>query len=578
MDLLLLILLLAVAGVSAMFLFPASDRYVTFDRFMIASSVALVAACLIEKIGRKGRVENFSCPDDEDVEEEDTSELVSMSPVLYSSVFGRSPVVDSSWGRITIHPMGSSSVQIPDNLARNGIPIQNRSLHTPHADSIDLASSDEFTVAMAMRFPSFDYFDDSDITAYTLLEIPCSTPPGEGTPIPYIARMQITKNESVGISASVSDTNASADIDIDPEKTYVLLLNRNNASCHLKLMQLNVSPVTGDLVEPDTLFTLEPTVSGLSLSNQPIKINAEGGIAAHAYAFSVFNRSLSDSQETTLQSYWGQKLREATLPGYRTPGECPYGPDVCANQYCAGIQDWSRPELIVDSRSECKDAIDEFCKANPDHDSCYCWNSDDTRSENDDCKRWLAFVRRGQCKDLAELDEDDLEYLKTKYKSTFECCKGEAEDAKPKSGIVNYYKEDGSPSPAKNDEDGEDQTVGIRNYYKAPDLSGNAPPAEENEAGTATASVTRSSINNPYTAATSATSATPPPRRQNTISESGRLETLNNIQLHDRWSQFLPDNDNADVDISAGVDANPDAEPQPSGNGIMSWVRSLMSS
>ncbi|AUF82738.1 hypothetical protein TetV_656 [Tetraselmis virus 1] len=573
---LLLVLVLFLLSTCVILVKHYDMKYVMFDKAMIGFAILVFLVVLMYSLFKpkaKTHKETFECMD-ESRPQEDTTDINSLSKLIYESVFGPQPVEGSNWGSISMNQYGSVE-QIPDekHIARLGIPLRNRSLSSRNADSLGLTSSSMFTMAIAVRFNSFEGFESSDVTTETIFEIPCSTI--EPNPIPYVMKLDVspgtaiegTTNKNIGLSFSVADSTVEGETIVDMDKAYMILVTRQGQGATTKFFELTVGALDGNLKEGETVSAIAESTEGLSMSNQPIKINTRGMLNCQTYAVALFDRGLNDSQERTLQQYWSMRIREATNPGARNPGDCPYGRDVCANQYCSGISDWSKPELIIDSRSECKDVVDDFCKNNPEHPSCYCWNPEDTRSTGEDCMRWKAFIQRTQCKDLNALTEDDLEFIKEKYKQVFKCCASDEDETKKpekKSPIINYYEEKEQKDDGAT-EGGDDSSSSsqVNDYYKVPSISSDGDVSSPPDTSSSSSGIT-----NPYSPGQKYDSPYFP-RSKGSSSTSNRMNRLHDITYHDRWSTH-----------AAEMDTKTDTETNHTDNetGMVNWFRKLMNS
>ena len=447
------------------------------DRIMLAVAAG-VLLWLVARVPPRARVEDFQACSAEPPPAEDTSDIDGLRAKLYASVFGPSPVTDGNWGRLHINQERTSNTadQTSADVAAQGLNLYNRSLHGPQVDQLGLSTTDRFTWAIAARFNNFDEFASTDLTSDTLAQMETSTAGPD-----YIFKLDLTPGDQVeGTSGTrvrfnmaAGAVNASspqgASPVFDPEMPYLIVINRNGRVLGVRRYPLISTATTGQLGGAEAILTASDVAQGMAPSNQKVLFNVAGRFNMSAYAVALFDSSLSETQEVQLQQYFEKRIREAMDPAARQPGDCPYGPDVCGNHYCAGISDWSKPELIIDSRAECKTAIDAYCKENPSHPSCYCWNKEDQRHGGEDCLRWRAFIGAGECKALDSLTDADLEKVKKLYNLQKVQCK--EKDTKPKTGIINPYdgkKVDGGDKDKDGDDDDDDGKPNIRNYYKVP--------------------------------------------------------------------------------------------------------------
>lgn len=535
----------------------AGDRTAFFDRIMLALAGGVLLWTLSKGTGSRRVEEAFRATEcaEEAPAPEDTSEIDGLKAKLYASVFGPSPVANGNWGgrlRINQERTSNTTDQTSADIASQGLNIFNRSLHGPPADELGLATTDKFTWVIAARFNSFDDFATTDVTSDTLAQMETSTAGPD-----YVFKLDLTPGSRVDgttgtrvqFDMAAGSANSSSPSDaspvFDPEQPYMIVVNRNAKLVQVRRYPLMTTATTGQLGGAEQILSASDVTQGLAASNQKVLFNVAGRFDMSAYAIALFENSLSETQEVQLQEYFERRIKEAMDPDARQPGDCPYGPDVCANHYCAGISDWSKPELVIDSRVECKQAIDEFCKANHSHPSCYCWNNDDTRFESEDCLRWRAFIGAGECKAIDSLTDADLDRVKELYKLQEVQCVGDKAKEKPKTGIINHYDENESESEPPDNGGGKEEKTGkgeakpgISNFYKVPGLEdGDTKPVAKSAAAVdnpyaggpgVVGSGGGRAVSNPYDG---------PHHGRPSVSEAdkNRLVPMHNLQFHDKW-------------------------------------------
>ena len=527
----------------------ARDRPAFFDRVMLALAGGMLLWVLSQggpALRSRDRVEAFECAEEDPVPE-DTSDIDGLKAKLYASVFGPSPVKDGNWGRLHLNQERTSDTaeQTSADVASRGLNLYNRSLRGPPVDELGLATTDKFTWVVAARFNGFDDFASSDLTSDTLVQMETSTAGPD-----YVFKLDLTPGSKVdGTSGTrvqfdmaAGPSNASSPRDaspvFDPEQPYMIVVNRNAKVIQVRKYPLMTTATTGQLGGAEQVLAASDVTQGLAASNQRVLFNVAGRFNMSAYAVALFETSLSETQETQLQQYFERRIREAMDPSARQPGDCPYGADVCGNHYCAGISDWSKPELIIDSRVECKQAINEYCEANRSHPSCYCWNREDARYESEDCLRWRAFIGAGECKAIDSLSDSDIDKIKELYKLQDIQCKADKEDEKPKTGIVNPYR-DGPRSDGEDDGEDDADADGdkpkISNFYKVPGRDDDA------DGGKST-----SAVGNPYAGAGIGADgggggggrlvSNPYHDRPSSSGiDRNRLVPMHNLEFHDKW-------------------------------------------
>lgn len=91
----------------------------------------------------------------------------------------------------------------------------------------------------------------------------------------------------------------------------------------------------------------------------------------------------------------------------------PYGSDAIQEACKVSIADWTKPGEIAFATVGCKDAISDFCKANPDHPECACFG--DAKKDTPACKQFLSLLKSTPPADLENLTPEELAAVVGKY-------------------------------------------------------------------------------------------------------------------------------------------------------------------
>jgi hypothetical protein len=173
------------------------------------------------------------------------------------------------------------------------------------------------------------------------------------------------------------------------------------------------------------------------LSNKAMKINTTKTWNAYFKCFGIFKTAINDTELRMLQEHIvkQEKSLEKHIVEYKKRilvlnrtidhmKKCPFNANTC--DICDKTADWSDATTILLAQNDCKKAIDTFCKQNPKHPRCYCWDEKNPLYNTPNC----ANVRRFMGQNLVErLTKEELLQLKKQYSLVEESsCKKESTD------------------------------------------------------------------------------------------------------------------------------------------------------
>eukprot|EP00873_Tetraselmis_striata_P027005 jgi/Tetstr1/447269/TSEL_034706.t1 len=250
-------------------------------------------------------------------------------------------------------------------------------------------------------------------------------------------------------------------------------------------------------------FTAPATVRHIKhLLNKGITFNAQRLLEMHLYNFAIFDAALDDGQLSTLLDHFSNNFDPADT-------RCPYDDATCYSDECIGIDDWSVPTALINAPA-CRGKVNEFCKNNPSHPECMCWDPEDGNYDKLKCKLWRAYISGDpdQVLNIQGLTAEQVAEIRQHHNLVTEEAKNQAVQAakdlaekgtrdaleSEKKKLINYY--ENAPGTSRNnasdgdgdgdgDDDDDDDGVGGQrdgsagtgavNYWKNPSGADHAP-------------------------------------------------------------------------------------------------------
>lgn len=171
---------------------------------------------------------------------------------------------------------------------------------------------------------------------------------------------------------------------------------------------------------------LNVAASDITFSNKEMYFNRSRNWNASVYTFALHNVALSDIDVSVLFEHIKSLHAKFNDPHYRpmvakynrtlsklaSYVNCPFDDDVCRK--CKGVTEWNDVTQLLNAPKECGTAINDFCKKNPTHPMCQCWNASSTLYSSKGCKM-LRDIMGSDKQTFSYLTPEDIEYLKVKY-------------------------------------------------------------------------------------------------------------------------------------------------------------------
>jgi hypothetical protein len=187
----------------------------------------------------------------------------------------------------------------------------------------------------------------------------------------------------------------------------------------------------------------------ITFSNKEMVINRLASWNANIYNFAVYKTVMSDDNVTSFYNHVMHDYMKnadptftgiinkynSTIDFLTNMTKCPLDKTACDT--CTTVSSWVDPTPMIIAPSSCKTAVDTYCKANPKDAACKCWDTTSSIYASDSCKLYRSIFGNNKDNFLNFLSNDDLEYIKNKYKllSLDECPK----DLKKQKMLDNQY-------------------------------------------------------------------------------------------------------------------------------------------
>lgn len=170
------------------------------------------------------------------------------------------------------------------------------------------------------------------------------------------------------------------------------------------------------------------TNTDVTFSNKEAIINRLLNWNGNLFSFAVFDRAISDEYVSVVYTHiLNEYIRniDANYSGVlnkyndiiallKSITKCPFPNPICNT--CNTVKNWTDITQIVNSTTQCKKAINDYCANNVTHPLCKCWDTTSAAYNGETCRTYRQLFsgdKKESCIDT--LTNDDIEFIKNKY-------------------------------------------------------------------------------------------------------------------------------------------------------------------
>lgn len=229
-------------------------------------------------------------------------------------------------------------------------------------------------------------------TTATLISIPANGSPKQNGARLDLRAMGTPSGSSVKASvdliignqaAQKCSDNGSDSVTFDTNARYLLCITRSSVNVRVSLFHVESSSAQ---CLPVILLNATIDDDALVYNNQAIVVNgngadAGGGVIGNIMTFGIFNQALVAKDEALICSHYHDMLllqdplvqqAQSTAAAASAAMACPYDSATC--NACASVSSWANPYHVANGGAACMAAIDSFCRDNPTHTGCECYD------------------------------------------------------------------------------------------------------------------------------------------------------------------------------------------------------------
>lgn len=187
---------------------------------------------------------------------------------------------------------------------------------------------------------------------------------------------------------------------INPIHKYLFVVVKDMGTASVVMFDLDARERPRDKLAEQILGARAGTVA---FSNKDAMINENRNWEASLMAFGLYDRAVSERELSDLFDHY-KNIHKEYDPAYirllrelrkkETAKTCPFDEKTCRTCF-ASVNDWTDMQQVLLADEDCKTAITNFCRRNPSHVKCGCWNINHPHY-NSMCKTYRCAVGGSQ--------------------------------------------------------------------------------------------------------------------------------------------------------------------------------------
>lgn len=447
------------------------------DKMYISMSLIILFYTILISYNCNNNVENFDEPNKNLSEVLSSSEMIDMEEdiskieknlVLYYTAFNTLsyPSFGKSWKNITKSKQSSNTcnekLEDSKNLSFDLAPIYARKtgfllgsnrIYGPYSNSLGIDFNRAYTFVIVVKHGNIG-MTSNDIDDIELFKLYANSPNNNALSL-YIDRESLELTDMVQKGKLfLQYTNKNPIQCVLSKNDTSIVFNKDSVSFYYITKDYDYIRIMYMTERSSTVWTLchiPLFTEDITFSNKELIINRYANWNANIYSFAIYNAAFTDEDATYFQSNYLTQFTKNVNQSYinmmnkyntvvntlQSITKCQFDENTC--NICSSVDDWTDVNKILKSSPQCKNAIDNYCKANPTHNFCKCWDTKQVMYNTNSCKIFRSlFGDNNAC--ITNLSEDDIQFIKSKHKLiTVDECPKDIEVPKNKKNKYEDY-------------------------------------------------------------------------------------------------------------------------------------------
>lgn len=408
----------------------------------------------------------------------------------------------------------------------DGVTFGTNRLYGPNSNDLGISLQSTFTIFMCLKHGEFSAETKREVE---LLKLYANSENNNGLAL-YIraGSIEIANNvQKAELMFRFTDDEQAIPCKLN-DRDDGFVFDRLNPSFFFIIKELDkirVVYMVGGSSVIRTICTVNIKETSATFSNKELVINRFQNYKGSMYSFGIRRDAIPDNEIANIYNHIYNEYLKSTSDDYvslvksynemlenlRNFNKCPFNKEAC--EKCTTVTKWTDSSQIISAPQDCKTAIHAYCKANPKHALCKCWDSTFSDYNAQSCIMYRQ-IFDPNANIANSLKQEDLDKLKSQFGliNVGDCPKPTAVDAKKEEEASCALGADGLLKNVYSDYDLDKLQVKFNSttttsnpykvakvYNKDPAVQSELEPPSSNTSVTIGGDVNRRGITNPYT-------------------------------------------------------------------------------
>jgi hypothetical protein len=310
----------------------------------------------------------------------------------------------------------------------NGIYLGNNRIVGPLSNALNIQFHNTYTIAFACKHGNLLVENKNE--EIELIKLYANSPNNNGITM-YIEKGSLHTDNNTQVASLMIQyaDNPPYECKVDKDHNFINL-NKNALTFYFIVKDTDNVRVLMMAEGSSTIYLiLKFNISNIDVtfSNKELIMNRLLNWNATIYNFGVYDRALTDEQVSVFYSHIMSEYIKNLDPKFSTiltkyndsVGliqsllKCPYDKTVCT--HCSSVKYWNDTNEVMNSSSQCRKSINDYCANNTTNPLCKCWDTSSVLYNTDNCRLYRSIFNGEKNASYDGLNQEDLEYIKSKY-------------------------------------------------------------------------------------------------------------------------------------------------------------------
>lgn len=303
-----------------------------------------------------------------------------------------------------------------------GFTLGPNGLTGPYSNTLGINYRGQFSFMLVFKHGNLKN-DATETNKIELLKLWANSPNNNGLSL-YIepGSLQITNNTQFGkLMFQYADYSP---VHCKISATDELIPIESNVLCFLFIVKdsdkVRVLYMTEKSNSINTLAEFNVANTDITFSNKELSINRFHNWNANILNFAIYGTSLTDVSMSSIYQHIKNLYLKTTDPNYKPIVDtyndainkltkylnCSFDEKTC--NACKDVKQWNDISQVMNAPFECRKAISAFCKKNPKHSFCTCWDTKSSEYNSNNCKVLRTFFENDKVTCMTDNDVAEM--------------------------------------------------------------------------------------------------------------------------------------------------------------------------